>query len=230
MSHRRRLIKGSALNLIAVAFNQGSTLIANIVVARILMQQSFGEYSMVQATLLTMATLSQLATGYTAAKYIAEYRSVDPARAGRIMGVCAIVSGVMAGVGTLLLVAMAPWLAGTMLKAPQLASALVIGAGFLLFSSINGYQTGALSGLEAYSSLAKAGVVSGMVAIAAIFLGAWWGGLNGALLGLSVSALFRCGIHYIFLRVESCMHGIRPQYRGSLRQDKVDPVVKTVMC
>lgn len=219
-SLKRRLIKGTALNFIAVAFNQGSTLIANILVARILMQQSFGEYSMVQTTLLTMATLSQLATGYTALKYIAEYRSVDPERAGRIMGVCATVSGVMAGVGTILLVAMAPWLAGTMLNAPHLASALIIGAGFLLFSSINGYQTGALSGLEAYASLAKAGVASGIVAIVAISLGAWWGGLNGTLLGLSVSALFRCGIHYGFLRVESRTHGIKPQYGGSLRQEK----------
>lgn len=220
MSLRRRLIKGAAMNLIAVAFNQGSTLIANILVARILMKQSFGEYVMVQATLVTMAGLSQLATGYTASKYIAEYRSVDPQRVGRIMGMCAIVSGVMAGVSTLLLVAMAPWLAGTMLNAPHLASALVIGAAFLLFSSINGYQTGALSGLEAYASLAKAGVASGIVAIAAISLGAWWGGLNGTLLGLSVSALFRCGIHYIFLRVESRTHGVKPQYGGSLRQEK----------
>lgn len=220
MSLRRRLIKGTALNLIAVVFNQGTTLIANILVARILMQQSFGEYSMVQTTLLTMAALSQLATGFTASKYIAEFRSVDPQRAGRIMGVCAIVSGVMAGVGTLVLLAMAPWLAGNMLNAPHLASALVIGAGFLLFSSINGYQTGALSGLEAYASLAKAGVASGIVAIAAISLGAWWGGLNGTLLGLSVSALFRCGIHYIFLRIETLRHGIMPQYFWSLRQEK----------
>jgi O-antigen/teichoic acid export membrane protein len=49
-----RLIKGTALNLIAVAFNQGSTLIVNIIVARILMKQSFGEYAMVQSTLLTV--------------------------------------------------------------------------------------------------------------------------------------------------------------------------------
>ena len=58
MRLRDRLIKGAALNLIAVAFNQGSTLIVNILVARILMKQTFGEYAMVQSTLLTMAALS----------------------------------------------------------------------------------------------------------------------------------------------------------------------------
>jgi O-antigen/teichoic acid export membrane protein len=220
MRLRDRLIKGSALNLIAVTFNQGSTLIANIIVARILLKQAFGEYAMVQSTLLTVATLAQLATGYTAAKYIAEYRSIDPRRAGRIMGLCALVSALMAGVGAVLLIGLAPWLAGNMLKAPHLASALMIGTGFLFFSSINGYQTGALSGLEAFSSLAKAGVASGIAAVATISLGAWWGGLNGAVIGLSISAIMRCVIHNRRLRFESQLQEIIPQYRGSMRQER----------
>jgi O-antigen/teichoic acid export membrane protein len=208
------------MNLIAVAFNQGSTLIANIIVARILLKQTFGEYAMVQSTLLTVAALSQLATSYTAAKYIAEYRSSDPQRAGLIMGLCALVSAIMAGVGALLLIGLAPCLAGNILKAPHLASALMIGSGFLFFSSINGYQTGALSGLEAYGSLAKVGVASGIVAVTAISLGAWWGGLNGTIIGLSISAFVRCVIHNRWLRFESHMQGIVPRYRGSLSQEK----------
>lgn len=220
MRLRDRLVKGTALNLVAVAFNQGSTLLANIIVARILMKQMFGEYAMVQSTLLTVATLSQLATGYTASKYIAEYRSSDPERAGRIMGVCALVSALMAGVGAFLLVAIAPWLADTVLKAPHIAVAIMMGSGFLFCTSINGYQTGALSGLEAYGSLAKAGVASGIVAVAAISIGAWWGGLNGTVIGLSISALVRCVIHNRWLWRVSRFQGIKPKYRGSLRQEK----------
>jgi O-antigen/teichoic acid export membrane protein len=192
---RTRLINGTALNLLATAFNQGSTLAANIIVARILTKEGFGEYAMVQSTLLTMVVLSQLATGYTVSKYVAEYRSTDPERAGRIMGLCALVSALMAGVGAILLLAMAPWLAGTMLKAPHLAISLMIGSGFLFFSAINGYQIGGLSALEAYGGLAKAGVASGIMAVAAISLGARWGGLNGAVVGLSMSAFVRCAIH-----------------------------------
>jgi O-antigen/teichoic acid export membrane protein len=115
---------------------------------------------------------------------------------------------------------MAPWLADAMLNAQHLAFALMIGAGFLFFSSINGYQTGALSGLEAYGSLAKAGVASGISAEAAISFGAWWGGLNGALIGLSISAFIRCVIHNRWLHSESRAHGIKPQYRGSFSQEK----------
>jgi O-antigen/teichoic acid export membrane protein len=217
---RDRLIKGTVLNFVAVSFNQGSTLLVNILVARILMKRIFGEYAMVQMTLLTVATLSQLATGYTASKYIAEYRSRDPERAGRIMGLCSVVSVAMAFAGTILLIAMAPWLAITMLKAPHLAFPLMLGSGYLFFSSINGYQLGALSGLEAFGGLAKSGVLSGVLAVGVIGLGAFLGGLHGALIGLSIAALVRFAIHNRWLRLESRMQVIKPQYKGSLSQEK----------
>lgn len=220
MGIRDRLIKGTALNFVAVAFNQGSTFIVNVIVARILLKQSFGEYAMIQSTLVMAAALSQLSMGYTASKYVAEYRSVDPERAGRVMGLCAIVAALTAAAGAILMVSLAPWLAGSVLKAPRLAPALVIGAGFLFFSALNGYQTGALSGLEAFGSLAKAGVVSGIMAVLIISLGTWWGGLNGSLMGLSLSALLRCAIHNVWLRVECRRQRIRPRYSGALRREK----------
>jgi O-antigen/teichoic acid export membrane protein len=213
-------LEGTVLNLIAVVCNQGSTLIANIAVARILMKHGFGEYAIVQGTLLTMATLSQLSTGYTASKYVAEYRSTCPDRAGRIMGLCSIVTAIMATIGMVMLIVISPWISGVMLKAPQLNRALMLGSGFLFFSTVNGYQIGALSGLEAYGSLARAGIVSGIASIISVVFGVWFGGLNGACIGLSVGAFIRCLIHNRLLRCESIMQGIIPQYRGSLSLEK----------
>jgi len=220
MRLRNRLIKGTVLNLVAVSFNQGSSLITNIIVARILKKQIFGEYAMVYSTLLTVANLSQLATGYTASKYIAEYRTSNPQRAGRIMGVCTFLSALMAGVGAFLIITIAPWLAKDMLKAAHLAFALMIGSVFVFFFTINRYQIGALSGLEAYGSLAKAGVVSGIVSVIIISIGAWLEGLNGTFIGLSISSFVRYVIHYRLLQLESRMQGIKIQCRGSLRQEK----------
>lgn len=208
------------LNLIAVVFNQGSTLIGNVIVARILMKQGFGEYAMVQGTLLTIATLAQVSTGFTASKFLAEYRVSDPVRAGRIMGTCAVVAAVTSIVATLLLVLLAPWLSVRMLNAAHLAPALVAGAGYIFFSSINGYQLGALSGLESYRKLALAGIPSGILAVVSISLGAKLGGLHGTLIGLSLSALIRCTIHNFALRKETALQGIPVQYWSGVRQEK----------
>jgi O-antigen/teichoic acid export membrane protein len=221
MRVRDRLLRGTALNLVATIFNQGSTFIVNIFLARILAQQGFGEYAMVQSTLLTISILSQVAIGNTVLKYTAELRHSDPQRAGRIMGLCGSVSIIMAGVGTLLLLVLAPWLASHVLKVENLITPLMMGAGYLFFSTISGYQTGVLSGLEAYRSLAIAGVVNGIVYTIVISLGAWWGGLNGAFTGLSISALVFFTIQGRLLCLENRVHGIKPQYRSNVMSEKV---------
>lgn len=220
MRVRDRLLRGTALNLVATIFNQGSTFIVNIFLARILAQQGFGEYAMVQSTLLTISILSQVAIGNTVLKYTAELRHRDPQRAGRIMGLCGSVSIIMAGIGTLLLLVLTPWLASHVLKAQNLITPLMMGAGYLFFSTISGYQTGVLSGLEAYRSLAIAGVVNGIVYTIVISLGAWWGGLNGAFMGLSISALVFFAIQDRLLRLENRIHGIKPQYRSNVMSEK----------
>jgi O-antigen/teichoic acid export membrane protein len=79
---------------------------------------------------------------------------------------------------------------------------------------------GALSGLEAFTNLAKAGMVSAIVAVTAVFIGAALGGLNGSLFGLSASALLRCVIHNRWLRLECRRQEIKPQYQGSLKHEK----------
>jgi O-antigen/teichoic acid export membrane protein len=219
-SIRDRVLKGAALNLIAVVFNQGSTLLVNIAVARLLLKEAFGEYAIIQGTLLTAGALSQLSTGYTASKYIAEYRRSDPARAGRVMGLCATIAGMTAIAGALLLVLAAPWIAQTVLNNPSLAPLLMIGSVFVFFSAMNGYQLGALSGFEAYDALARAGIASGLVALIVISGGAWLGGLHGAILGLGISAIIRFAIHLVWLKSESCDRGIAATYGRALVQEK----------
>lgn len=214
------MIKGTVLNLVAVVFSQGSTMIVNIIIARILMQQVFGEYAMVQNTLLTASTLSQLATGNTAVKHVAEYRHNNPEKTGRVIGLCSLVATSMAALVVLMFALGAPWLATSMLHAPQLSTAIMLGLGYLFFSAINGYQTGVLAGFEAYGSLARAGILSGIAALTAIPLGAWIGGLHGALIGLSISSFIRCAIHNVLLKKECHAQNVRVSYRGILKNEK----------
>lgn len=218
---RSRLIAGTAWNLLATVFNQGSTFAVNVVVARLLGKHVFGEYAMLQSTLLTVSGLVQLSLGYTSMKYVAEFRATNPARAGRILGMCSAVSMITALLGAVGLAAVAPWLATHSLKAAHLAPGLQIGAIFLLFSAINGYQLGVLSGLEGYRSLAKAGVLSGITAMAGISFGAWFGGLNGAMAGLALTAVCRCGYHNAWMRAELRNSGIKLRYDGYKQEKEI---------
>ncbi len=218
VSLRLRLTRGTIWNLVATVFNQGSIFAVNIAVARIIGKHAFGEYSIVVSTLIMVAGLVQLSMGYTVTKYVAEFRSIDTGKTGRVLGLCSIIAILMACLGTILLIPASPFLAAHAMKAPQLTIPLMIGLGYLFFSAVNGYQVGAFVGLEGYHSLAKAAIISGIVTVVGIALGAWWLELRGALIGLSATAMLRCVFHNLWLRKELRKNGLSVIYKD-LRQE-----------
>jgi O-antigen/teichoic acid export membrane protein len=220
-SLRSRFQTGVAYNTIGAVFNQGSTFAVSIIVANLLGRQVFGQYAMIQSTLATLALIAQLAAGYTATKYVAEFRSTDPQRAGRILGMLTAFSASVAGIVALALLAVSGWLAGSVLKAPGLGSALAIGSAVLLFAVLNGLLMGALAGLESYRALATALVWSGLAYLAVCTGLAWWGGLKGAVVGLAISGLFQFILLAAALRKECALQGIRIHYAGFTQERSI---------
>jgi len=183
-----RLHTGVALNLIGSTFNQGSTFALNLITANLLGRLAFGEFTVVQTTLSTVGSLAQIATGYTATKYVAEFRERDPERAARILHLCGRLSTVTAVLATALLAAAAPFIAVKAYSAPQLTVWLRIAATGVLFIVMNGFRSGALAGLEDYRALARVGTVSGILYLVLGVAGTYFGAIAGALVGIVVSA------------------------------------------
>ena len=169
---------------------------------------------MVQSTLSTLALISQLAAGYTATKYVAEFRSKDPERTGGILGMLVVFSASAAVIVSLILLIASGWLAGSVLKAPALGTALTIGSGVLLFAVLNGLLMGALAGLESYRALARALVWGGGAYLVVCTGLAWWRGLDGAVWGLTLSGLFQFILLTVALLKECSLQGIKIRYSG----------------
>lgn len=197
-----RLHSGVLFNLIGGVFAQGSTFALNLVSANLLGRLAFGEFTVVQATLSTVGALAQVATGYTATKYVAEFRDTDPERAGRILQLCAMVSTGTAVIAAAGLFLAAPWIANAAYGAPQLTPWLRIAAPGVLFIVMNGFRTGALAGLESYPALARIGIVSGLVYFALGVSGTYLYGVSGAVTGVVLSAAVQWGLLGVTLRRE----------------------------
>ena len=84
-SLRSRIINGTFWNLIATVSGQGSTFVIGIIIARIVQLKQYGEYAIILSTLLSLAGIVQLSIGQTVTKYVAEFRSVDIDKVGRIL-------------------------------------------------------------------------------------------------------------------------------------------------
>jgi O-antigen/teichoic acid export membrane protein len=207
-----------AWNLVATLFNQGSLLVGGWLVARICGRDRYGDFAMVQSTLFAVAGLVQFLTGLTATKYIAEFRSTDKSKAGEILALCSAMSLVVAVLGAVVLLVAGDWLAGALLRAPHLGVAMRLSAGVLLFSLMAAFQVGALAGLECFASSAKAAVVSGVLLLGAIGLGAWQGGVNGALIGWGIAAMVKWCLFELAVYRNCRRQGITMSYRGMFRQ------------
>jgi O-antigen/teichoic acid export membrane protein len=195
-----RLHTGVALHFIGSAFSQGSTFALNLVTANLLGRLAFGEFTVVQTTLSTVGSLAQIATGYTATKYVAEFRERDPTRAARILHLCGRVSTATAVLAAVLLAATAPLIAVKAYGAPQLTAWLRTAAPGVLFIVMNGFRSGALAGLEDYRSLARVGTVSGVLYLVLGVAGAYFASITGALVGIVVSGAIQWLLLGIALR------------------------------
>lgn len=217
-SLRARFQAGIFWNAVAAVATQGSTFLANLVIANLLGRDGFGEFSIVYTTVLAAAGIAQVATGITATKYVAEFRDVEKDRAGRVLGLCSLVSLVGGIVATILVMSSAAWLAGHVLNAPHVVNELAVAAGFILFSAANGYQQGALAGFESYRLLARVSIGAGVVYVASVVLATYWWGLAGAVAAIVASTAVRWLLFNIVLRAEAGRWGIAIRYRDALSE------------
>jgi O-antigen/teichoic acid export membrane protein len=220
-SIRARFARGISWNAVSSVFTQGSVFLTNVIIANLLGREVFGEFGMIQNTVLFFAGMAEMATGVTATKYIAEFRSSDPERAGRILGLCSSVSFISAMIATLVTVLTASWIASAVLNAPHLTLALIISSGIIFFSIINGFQAGALAGLEGYGRLGRAAMVQAVFYIGVCGLFTFLGRLQGALAGMAISFCLRWYIFNRALRQECAAQQISADHRNCWKERAV---------
>lgn len=205
----KRLRHGVQWSTLGTVASQGSTLVVSVVAANVLGREVYGAYAIVLSTVATLSNISQLGMGYTATKFVAELRETDKARAGRVLGLGTLVSGASAGLAALGLALGASTLASEGYKAPQLAPALAIAAGVVLFAVVNGFLVGALCGLEAFRAAGYAGAASGAFYVAICLIGMHLGGLHGLLAGMAVSGMAQWALLRRCLTAACARQGIR---------------------
>jgi O-antigen/teichoic acid export membrane protein len=208
-----RLARGVFWSLAGAVISRGLMLLATIAVARLLGKTVYGELGMIQSTVGMFGILAGFGLGLTATKHIAEFREGDPARAGRILGLSGLIAILFGGLIAMGLWIFAPWLAEHTINAPHLAGALRIGTLILFISALNGAQTGALSGFEAFRAIASVNLLVGLLSFPVLVAGAFWGGLNGAIWALVTSLGFNWIFSHLALRKEAARYNVRITFK-----------------
>ena len=203
-----RLAKGVFWSTAGAVISRGLMLAASIWVARMLGKETFGELGMVRSTVTMFALFAGFGLGVTATKFVAECRQNDPERAGRVIGLSGLFAALTGGLMALGVFLLAPWLAEHTINAPHLANAVRVGAVMLFINALNGAQTGALAGFEAFKTIAKVNVFVGLASFPLLIAGVSFGGLMGAVWALVISLGVNWLLNHVALRGEARRYGI----------------------
>jgi len=213
-----RLARGMFWSMAGAVISRSLMLVASISVARMLGKVGFGELGIIQSTVGMFGVFAGFGLGLTATKHVAEFRQTDPARAGRIIALSGLVALASGGLMALGLFIFAPWLAERTIAAPHLAGVLRIGALILFVSALNGAQTGALSGFEAFKTIAHVNLYVGLISFPLLIAGAYFGGLTGAVWALAINLGFNWLFNHLALRKEARRHHVPFTFKNCRRE------------
>ena len=215
-SMAKRLARGSLWSLVGSATSRLLVLLAMILVARVLGQEAFGELGLIQSTLGVFGLMAGIGLGGTGTRFVAQYAKTDPDRAGRIIALVLSASMVTILVAALALIATSGPIARSVLGAEHLQTALISGAVLMAATALRGIQGGVLAGLEKFDLIAKLNMLDGALSLAAMVLLAKVMGVQGALLGLALSATLVWVAGRVLLMRELEHRSIQLRYRGCL--------------
>ncbi len=206
-----RLARGAFWSVSSALTARGFVLLASFPIARILGRQQYGEFGVIQSTVGTVGVFASLGLGLTMTKHIAEWRAKDPGVVGGIVRLGSWLAHLSGAALFGLLFFSSSWLAQHALQAPHLADLIRMGALVAFFEAGNAFQTGCLTGLEAFRKLARLSLFSGLVSLPLLVAGVWWGGLRGTITAWVFVSGFRWLLTGFALRAQMA----NPSFRGT---------------
>jgi O-antigen/teichoic acid export membrane protein len=213
-----RLAGGAFWSLIGVLISRGLMFGAAVFIARILGKTGFGELGIIQSTTDMFGVFLGFGLGMAATKYVAEFRSSEPERAGHIIAISKLAAIITGGLLALVFLIFAPWIAGRIISAPQLVRVLRIGSVILFLSTLNGVQAGALSGFEAFKTIAHVNFFVGLVSFPLLLAGVYFWGLTGVVWALAINLCFNWFLNQLVLDREAVRYKIPITLKGCSRE------------
>jgi O-antigen/teichoic acid export membrane protein len=216
-----RLKRGILWTGLGGAVAQGGSFVTAMIVARLLGKESYGAFALVLNTSIAMTTVASLGLGVTATKYVSEYRSAAPLRVGRILGLASAVAIVTATLFAIGLTLCAPLLAIGGEQGRLVVWGLRWSAIYVFFVTVNGYQLGALAGMEEFRTIASVNVSYGLANLLLGGLLAWRFGFRGAVLGQGCAAFLMWARYQAALRAHCKQRRFAIDYRGAWSEHAV---------
>lgn len=208
---RQSFLIGTSWSAAGVIVSRLLLMLGMVASARQLGLATFGQLGLLQQSVLQVAVVISYGFGLTGAKYVAEVRHSDRARAGRILAFVLLASTCTAISISCVTLAAAPWLAEVVLCDASLTQPLMLSVPWILFAAGSLTIQVCLTGLLAFREAASIQVLEAVTGATLGVAGAAVWGLSGAVVGFGIGAAIGCLTSACVLRfaIRSAMIPVR---------------------
>jgi O-antigen/teichoic acid export membrane protein len=213
------LLTSSGWVLVGAGVSRGATLLASVLVARLIVPNQFGRLMLVLSAVTLLAGFAGLGLTLALTRQVAEAKTARPRVAGRYIGSVIVLTAAMGLAMTVAIVLGRVPIAQALLQNRAFGSLIAASAAAVLFTALNGTIQGALTGLEAFRWLAAAQWIQGLGTAAGLIAGASAGGALGAMVGFSIGQCAAAGCSLALLCRNALAQGVVVGY--AIRRDEV---------
>ncbi|MGA7160724.1 MAG: oligosaccharide flippase family protein [Bacteroidota bacterium] len=213
-----RLASGVLWSISGGAASRLFALFVAIIVARIIGKREFGELGIIQSTVGVFGLVAAFGMDTTTMKYVAEFRTKDPSKTGRIIKLAEVVSASVGLFICLTFIIVSPWVAASVLAAPHLTPLLRAGSILLFCGAVNSSQTGSLAGFEAFKDIMVINVITAIFSFCASLLGVFLLGLQGVVYAMIGTMIVTLAINQFALKKVARRSNVRLSYAHCLQE------------
>jgi len=181
-------------------------------ITRELGAEGFGEFSSVQLTMTTIATVFGLGLNLASTRYVARYANLDPIKTQGIVGFVLLLTIIAGLVASTICLCLSPLIAANLLGSANLTSLVYVASPLIALTSLSLAQVGLLFGFEAFGATGRSYVAQGVATITTVPAGALIAGAYGAMIGQVLALVVACLVNHRLLVSEMRRRGLQPRF------------------
>jgi PST family polysaccharide transporter len=218
------LLASSGWVLLGTGVSGGATLLASVLLARLIAPVDFGKLTVALTAVTLLAGLAGLGLTLAITRRVAEVKATRPAVAGRYIGSVIVLTAV-AGLAIASVMALARHpIAQALLRDGGYSSLIAVASVAVFATALNSAVQAALTGLEAFRHFAVAGWLQGLGTALGLIVGAGAGGATDAMTGFAIGQCAAAGCSLWLLRRNGAAQGVVLAY--TVRRDEVSQLFR----
>ncbi len=195
-----KIAKGIAWSFLGTMISKVMMILIFVIVARIVTVEQYGEIGILRNAILTFSMIALASFGITATRYISIYIEEDLEKTNKILTLTRISVLILSILITFLMYFFSFEISKFILNNENLEKYVKYISFAILFTSLNGYQNGALAGLEKFKEISYINIINGICSFPIIIVGAIYGDVQGVIIGLVISNFILWLSSYYYLQ------------------------------